>query len=51
MNVTTKVLLNTSKVFGAILWVAVLYSYGVIDLIGDYITAVINFNIQYLCYK
>lgn len=51
MNVTTKFLLNTTKVFGAILWVAVLYSYGVIDLIGDYVTAVINFNINYVCYK
>lgn len=46
----TKLLLNTIKVFGAVLWVALLYSYGVIDFIGDYVTAVINFNIHYLCY-
>lgn len=51
MNVTTKFLLNTTKVLGAILWVAVFYSYGVFEIIGDYVTAVINFNIQYLCYK
>lgn len=51
MNVTTKFLLNTTKVFGAILWVAVLYSFGVLEFIGDYVTAVINFNIQFLCYK
>lgn len=50
MNVTTKFLLNTTKVFGAILWVAVLYNYGVFEIIGDYLTAVINFNIHYLCY-
>lgn len=51
MSVTTKFILNTSKVFGAVLWVAVLYSYGVLEFIGDYVTAVINFNIQFLCYK
>ena len=51
MNVTTKFLLNTTKVFGAILWVTVLYSYGVFEIIGDYVTAVINFNINYVCYK
>ena len=51
MSATTKFLMNTTKVFGAILWVAVLYSYGVFEFIGDYVTAVINFNIQYLCYK
>lgn len=51
MNVTTKFLLNITKVFGAILWVAVLYSYGVFEIIGDYVTAVINFNINYVCYK
>ncbi len=51
MSVTTKFILNTSKVFGAVLWVAVLYSFGVVDFIGDYVTAVINFNIQFLCYK
>lgn len=51
MNVTPKFLLNTTKVFGAILWVAVLYSYGVFEIIGDYVTAVINFNINYVCYK
>lgn len=51
MNVTTKFLLNTTQVFGAILWVAVLYSYGVFEIIGDYVTAVINFNINYVCYK
>lgn len=51
MNVTTKFLMNTSKVFGAILWMAVLYSYGVLEFIGDYIAAVINFNIYYLCYN
>lgn len=51
MSDTTKFLLNTTKVFGAILWVAVLYNYGVFEIIGDYLTAVINFNIHYLCYK
>ena len=51
MNVTTKFLLNASKVFGVILWMAVLHSYGVIEFIGDYISAVINFNINYLCYN
>ena len=51
MNVTTKIILTTSKVVGLFLWVAVLYTYGVIDLIGDYVTAVINFNINYVCYK
>lgn len=51
MNVTTKILLNTTKVLGAILWVAVLYEYGVFELIGDFITAVINFNHYYVCYR
>lgn len=51
MNVTTKIILTTSKVVGFLLWVAVLYNYGVIELIGDYVTAVINFNINYVCYK
>ena len=51
MNVTTKFLLNTTKVFGAILWMAVLYYYGVFEIIGDYLTAVINFNLNYVCYK
>ena len=51
MSATTKFLLNTTQVFGAILWVAVLYSYGVFEFIGDYVTAVINFNINYVCYK
>lgn len=51
MNVTTKFILMTTKVVGAILWVAVLYSYGVFEIIGDYVTAVINFNINYVCYK
>lgn len=51
MNVTTKIILTTSKVVGSLLWVAVLYNYGVIELIGDYVTAVINFNINYVCYK
>lgn len=43
--------MNTSKVLGAILWLAVFYSYGVFQFIGDYIAAVINFNIYYLCYN
>lgn len=51
MSVTTKLMLNTSKVFGALLWAGVLYEYGVLEIIGDYITAVINFNLHYLCYK
>lgn len=51
MNVTTKFLLNTTKVFGAVLWIAVFYRYGVFEFIGEYIAAVINFNIQYLCYN
>lgn len=51
MNVTTKFLLNTTKVFGAILWMAVLYYYGVFEIIGDYLTAVINFYLNYVCYK
>lgn len=51
MNVTTKFLMNTSKVLGAILWMAVLYSYGILEFIGDYISAVFNFNFYYLCYN
>lgn len=51
MNVTTKFLMNTIKVFGTILWMAVLYRYGIIEIIGDYITAVINSNINLVCYK
>lgn len=51
MSVATKFLLNTSKVFGVILWMAVLYHYGVIEIIGDFVTAVINSNINLVCYK
>lgn len=51
MNVTTKFLKYTCKVYSCILWVAVLAYYGIFQFIGDYITAVINFNIQYLCYN
>lgn len=51
MSVTTKFLTNTIKMVGTLLWVGVLYHYGVIELIADYISAVITFNIDYLCCK
>ena len=51
MSEITKIILTTSKVVGLLLWVAIFYSYGVFEFIGDYITAVINFNINYVCYK
>lgn len=51
MNVTTKIILTTTKVVGSILWMAVLYHFGVIEIIGDYVTAVINSNINLVCYK
>ena len=51
MNVTTKFLKYTSIVYSCTLCVALLHSCGVFEFIGDYITAVINFNIQFLCYN
>lgn len=51
MNVTTKIILTTLKVVGSLLWVAVLYNYGVLEIIGDFVTAVINSNINLVCYK
>ena len=51
MSDTTKIILTTSKVVGLLLWVGVLHSYGVFEIIGEYLTAVINFNINYVCYK
>ena len=51
MNVTTKILITTSKLVGALLWAIVLFEYGVFEFIGQYTAAVINFHIEYLCYK
>jgi hypothetical protein len=51
MSETTKFLTNTIKMVGTLLWIGVLYHYGVIELIADYVSAVITFNIDYLCCK
>jgi len=51
MNITTKLLKYACFAYGLILWVAVFTYYGVFEIIGDFITAVINLNINYLCYN
>lgn len=51
MSDTTKILTGTIKMVGTVLWLGVLFHYGVIELIADYLSAVINFNIDYLCCK
>lgn len=51
MSDTTIILKSTIKVVGLALWVAIIYHYGIIDLIGEIISVVYNHQITIVCYK
>lgn len=51
MSDSTIILKSTIKVVGLALWVAIIYHYGIIELIGEIISAVYNHQITIVCYK
>lgn len=51
MSDSTIILKSTIKVVGLALWVAIIYHYGIIDLIGEIISVVYNHQISITCYK